>query len=177
MGTAVAEGSGTPLDGEVDAFLKDNWRTFMITKRKDGSPTAHPMSRYYGEGRLLLNMYAKSVKHRNLERDSLVTCLVTTPSDAEEFRAVVYRGGARMLTIEETLADDAPQAVRMARIGSAEEAQRTRGDTSHPADEGFDDPRMRADVITDRIARRIRVVWEVVPEQTRFLEQVSGEEA
>ena len=83
------------IDADVDAFMEENGRTFMITERADGSPTAHPMAGFYGEGRLYLNMYFKSLKHRNLQRDPRITCLVTTPSDDDPFRAVVYRGRAR----------------------------------------------------------------------------------
>ncbi len=31
-----------PVPEDAQDFMKNNGRTFMITKRKDGSPTAHP---------------------------------------------------------------------------------------------------------------------------------------
>jgi Pyridoxamine 5'-phosphate oxidase len=160
---------------EVDAFMEKNGRTFMITRRKDGSPTAHPMAGFYGEGRLYLNMYHKSLKHRNLERDPRITCLVTTPSDQEDFRAVVYRGRARMLSIEDTLADDAPLGVQIARVGSMEGALREGGDTDRFASEDSDDLRKRAKIMVERIAKQTRVLWEVVPDQAEFLDQLRGE--
>jgi hypothetical protein len=161
---------------EVDAFMNDFGRTFMITRRKGGSPTAHPMAGFYGEGRLYLNMYHKSLKHRNLQRDPDITCLVTTPSDQEDFRAVVYRGQARMLSIEETLADDAPLGVQIARVGSMEGALQTGGDTAPRfANEDPDDLRKRAKIMVERIAKQTRVIWEVVPDQAEFLDQLRGE--
>jgi hypothetical protein len=158
-----------PISQQVDAFLEANQRTFMITKRKDGSPTAHPMARFYGEGRLYLNMYSKSLKHRNLQRDPRITCLVTTPSDAEAMQAVVYRGTARQLSIEETLADDAPLGVRIARVGSMEEPLQGRSDDARFAEEDPDDLRKRAKVMVERISSRTRVLWEVEPETAQFL--------
>ena len=53
---------------DAQDFMKNNGRTFMITKRKDGSPTAHPMASWYG-GFLYLNMYKASIKSKNLDRD------------------------------------------------------------------------------------------------------------
>jgi hypothetical protein len=160
---------------EVDAFMEENGRTFMITRRKDGSPTAHPMAGFYGEGRLYLNMYHKSLKHRNLQRDPRLTCLVSTPSDARDFRAVVYRGRARLLSIEETLADDAPPGVEIARVGSMDGALREGGDTARFASEDPDDLRKRAKIMVERIAKQTRVLWEVVPDQADFLDRLRGE--
>jgi hypothetical protein len=166
-----------PLPAEVDAFLEDNGRTFMVTKRSDGAPTAHPMARFYGEGRLYLNMYSKSMKHRNLQRDPRITCLVTTPSDSPSFRAAVYRGRARWLSIEETLADDAPLGVQIARVGSMDSALQAGGDTSRFASEDPDDLRKRAKILVERISKQTRVLWEVMPEENEFLDAVRGEDA
>jgi Pyridoxamine 5'-phosphate oxidase len=162
-------------DPEVDAFMENNGRTIMVTRRKDGSPTAHPMAGFYGEGRLYLNMYHKSLKHRNLQRDPRITCLVTTPSDQDDFRAVVYRGRARMLSIEETLAEDAPLGVQIARVGSMEGALREGGDTDRFASEDPDDIRKRAKIMVERISKQTRILWEVVPDQAEFLDQVRDE--
>jgi Pyridoxamine 5'-phosphate oxidase len=171
----VDEDGRAELDADVDAFMADNGRTFMITKRKDGSPTAHPMAGFYAEGRLYLNMYFKSLKHKNLQRDPRITCLVATPSDDEGFRAVVYRGRARNLSLEETLAEDAPLGVRIARVGSMEGALEAGGDTTRFTNEDPDDLRKRAKIMVQRIAKQTRVLWEVVPEQAEFLEQVRDE--
>jgi Pyridoxamine 5'-phosphate oxidase len=170
----VANEERAEVNPDVAAFMETNGRTFMMTKRRDGSPTAHPMAGFYSEGQLFLNMYFKSLKHRNLQRDPRITCLVTTPSDSETFRAVVYRGRARNLTIEETLAEDAPAGVQIARVGSMDGALGG-GDTSRFAEEDPDDLRKRAKIMVERIAKQTRVLWEVIPEQAEFLEQVRGE--
>jgi Pyridoxamine 5'-phosphate oxidase len=173
----VNEHGRAQVNSDVDGFMEENGRTFMITRRKDGSPTAHPMAGFYGDGHLYLNMYFKSLKHRNLQRDPRLTCLVTTPSDDETFRAVVYRGQARQLSIEETLADDAPAGVRIARVGSMDGALQQGGDTTRFASEDPDDLRKRAKIMVQRIAKQTRVLWEVVPDRAEFLEQVRGEES
>jgi hypothetical protein len=173
----VDEDGRAEVGADIDAFMEENGRTFMITKRRDGSPTAHPMAGFYGEGRLYLNMYFKSLKHKNLQRDPRITCLVATPSDEEAFRAVVYRGRARNLTLEETLAEDAPVGVRVARVGSMDGALQDGGDTTRFTNEDPDDLRKRAKIMVQRIAKQTRVLWEVVPEQAEFLDQVRGEGA
>jgi hypothetical protein len=134
------------------------------------------MARFYGDGHLYLNMYSKSLKHRNLERDPRITCLVATPSDAPDFRAVIYRGEARPLSIEETLADDAPPGVRIARVGSMDAALREGGDTARFASEDPDDLRKRAKIMVERISQQIRVLWEVKPDENEFLGAVRRED-
>jgi hypothetical protein len=62
--------------GDVNALLEATHRTFMVTRRRDGSPTCH---------------------------------------DEPDFRAVAFRGEARNLSIDETLASDAPKGVVLAR--------------------------------------------------------------
>ena len=103
------------IPDDIDGHIERSGRTFIVTRRKDGSPTCHPMARFYADGEMYLNMYASSVKHKNLSRDPRITCLVTTDSDDPNFRAVIIRGTARYLPPEETLAPDASAAVRLAR--------------------------------------------------------------
>jgi hypothetical protein len=159
------------MPADVDEFVQENGRTFMITRRKDGMPTAHPMARFYADGRLFLNMYSKSLKHHILERDPKITCLITNRWDAPDFRAAVYRGVARRVPLEETLADDAPLGIRIARTGSMEAALEADGDLSRFEGENRDDLRKRAKVMVQRIASETRVLWEVVPDETEFLDQ------
>ena len=164
-----------PMPAGVDEFVQENGRTFMITRRKDGMPTAHPMARFYAEGRVFLNMYSKSLKHHILERDPKITCLITNRWDAPDFKAVVYRGEARRVSIAETLADDAPLGIRIARTGSMEAAIAADGDLSRFAGEDRDDLRKRAKIMVQRIASETRVLWEVVPDQTEFLDRAREE--
>ncbi|HET6875426.1 MAG TPA: pyridoxamine 5'-phosphate oxidase family protein, partial [Acidimicrobiales bacterium] len=100
--------AATPPE-DVDEFMRGSRRLFMVTKRKDGSPTCHPMAAFYGGGALYLNMYRASAKARNLGRDDRICCVLTTPYGAEQFRAAVYKGHARELSVEEVFADEVPE--------------------------------------------------------------------
>src|ERR1700722_9861625 len=99
------------IPDDLDAHIQASMRTFMVTRRKDGSPTCHPMARFYVDRGYYLNMYAASIKHKNLERDPRIAVLVTTNSDDPDFEAVLVRGRARLLPAEETLSEDAPPGV------------------------------------------------------------------
>ena len=76
-----------PIRPEIDAFLKEHRRTFFITIRKDGTPTIHPMTGLYHEGRLRYSSYKTSAKNRNIERDDRVCSLVLNGYDEPDFRA------------------------------------------------------------------------------------------
>ena len=60
------------LPAEVREHLERHSRSFLLTLRPDGSPTAHPMTALVEEGGLVFNTYRKSAKARNVERDSRV---------------------------------------------------------------------------------------------------------
>jgi Pyridoxamine 5'-phosphate oxidase len=151
---------------EVDEHLAGHHRTFMITRRKDGSPTCHPMAQWYAERRMFLNMYASSQKHKNLERDGRICCLVTTDSDVPELLAVVVKGRARQLSIEETLADDASTGIVLAR-GIGMEGVKAVADAPEKFEsEEAEDWLKRAGIMVARIRDRVRVIWEVEPDQT-----------
>jgi molybdenum cofactor cytidylyltransferase len=66
---AAALGASLPLPAEVLEQLQSHARSFLLTLRRDGSPTAHPMTALLDAGRLTFNTYRKSAKARNLERD------------------------------------------------------------------------------------------------------------
>ena len=144
---------------EVEDFLKENRRTFMITLRKDGSPTGHPMAGFYG-GNLYLNMYRKSVKSKNLDRDARISCVTTSPPEAADFRAAVYTGNARLLPVEEIFAEEVPEGLAAARNPRTptqdmpsipNESERKIGDTA------------------GRIMAGRRVVYEITPVKAAFL--------
>ena len=67
--------------------------------------------------------------------------------------------------------------MRIARVGSMDGALEEGGDTSRFTSEDPDDLRKRAKIMVQRIAKQTRVLWEVVPQQAEFLEQVRGEES
>ena len=114
-GSTATTGGGVHLSEEIDTHIGSSYRTFMVTRRKNGSVTCHPMAKFYTDETVYLNMYASSAKFKNLERDSRICLLATTNSDDPTFRAAVIRGRARLLSAEETLAEDAPAGVVKAR--------------------------------------------------------------
>lgn len=154
------------IDGDVADFMRANRRAFMITLRKDGSPTAHPMAAFYGGGALYVNIYRASAKAKNLGRDDRVCCVVATPADSEQFEAAVYSGHARELTLEEVFADEVPEGLAWARNprsgGSQEqpdippEQERRIGDTA------------------GRIKRGKRIVFEISPDEVGMIADVRG---
>lgn len=157
--------AATPPE-EVDEFMRGSRRLFMVTKRKDGSPTCHPMAAFYGGGGLYLNMYRASAKAKNLGRDDRICCVLTTPYGAERFRAAVYKGHARELSVEEVFAEEVPEGLAWARNprsgGSQEqpdippEEERKIGDTA------------------GRIKRGKRMIFEISPDEVGMVEDLRG---
>jgi hypothetical protein len=164
--------SRAAIPDDIDDHIERSSRTFMVTRRKDGSPTCHPMARFYADRQYYMNMYATSLKHHNLERDPHVCCLVTTNSDDPEFQAVQIRGQARLLSAEETLADDAPPGVVEARGIGMEGVKSVEDAPEKFVGEDPEDWLKRAAIMVERIRDRVRVIWEVVPEQVSWLEDV-----
>ena len=82
---------------DVDAFLTNHTRTMLVTLRRDGSPTVHPMIGLWRDGALWLNAYGRSAKVRNLERDPRVCCMVLAGEDQLLPPAVVLRGEAEVM--------------------------------------------------------------------------------
>ncbi len=163
-----------PIPDAEDAFMEKNQRCFMLTLRKDGSPTGHPMAGFYGGG-LWLNMYRVSQKAKNLFRDPSITCVMTTPSDTPNFRGVFFRGYAQELTPEETVAEDAPPGMKRGRapLGVSEE----RSERAAPKDAPPDDPaeaKRRLTATAERVAAGTRMLFEVFPQQVDFLEDLRG---
>jgi nitroimidazol reductase NimA-like FMN-containing flavoprotein (pyridoxamine 5'-phosphate oxidase superfamily) len=159
------------ITDDLNAHLEAYGRMFMVTRRKDGSPTCHPMARFYADREVYMNMYAASAKHRNLTRDDRITCLITTNSDDAEFRAVVLQGAARHMTPEETLASDRPGA-RLARTIGMEGVKEVKDAPEKFVTEEPTDWLKRAAVMLERIRDGVRVLWHVEPKQAGFLDQV-----
>ena len=70
------------LPAEVREHLEEHSRSFLLTLRADGSPTAHPMTALVEEGGLVFNTYRKSAKARNVERDPRVGVVLLDGYDA-----------------------------------------------------------------------------------------------
>ena len=167
----MAEAKRVPVPKEVRDFMDNNGRTFMLTLRKDGSPTGHPMGGFWGGG-LYLNMYRDSVKNKNLLRDPSICCITTTPSDAKDFKAIVYRGSARAVPVEETSGEAAPAGLRRARAPLEQNNARPKPKEAPP-----DDPveaQRRLDAVKEKVKAGLRLVYEVVPEQTGMLDKLRG---
>jgi len=84
------------IPGDVAAFLGRYTRAFLLTRRKDGSPTIHPMVAFFADGRVTMSTYRKSVKARNVERDPRAACLVVNGYGEDDVRGVLVRGRAEL---------------------------------------------------------------------------------
>jgi nitroimidazol reductase NimA-like FMN-containing flavoprotein (pyridoxamine 5'-phosphate oxidase superfamily) len=87
----------SPVSEEIEAFLRDNTRTFLMTRRRDGWPTGYPMVGLWADGALWFNTYRKSAKVKNIERDPRVCCLVTTNDHGGGAPAVLVHGTAAVV--------------------------------------------------------------------------------
>ena len=92
---------GSGITPEVEAFLKESRRGFLLTLRRDGSPTSHPMTAVFSGGRLTYNAYRKSVKATNVDRDPRTCSLVLFDYESAPKYAVVYKGSAHPLAPSE----------------------------------------------------------------------------
>src|SRR5262245_10573463 len=89
------------LPGDVADFLAAHTRAFLLTHRRDGAPTIHPMTGFFADGRVVFNTYRKSAKTRNVERDARAAVVVVNgyrprgnPAEAVEVRgSAVVRSG------------------------------------------------------------------------------------
>ena len=155
----------TPIPEHVAEFMSNHRRTFMVTLRKDGSPTAHPMAGFFG-GSLYLNMYRASIKSRNLERDNRICCVVTNPSDAKEFSAAVYRGTARAVPVDEVFAETVPVGLAWVRNPRSEGSQEQ---PDVPPEE-----QRHIGETAGRIKRGVRVIWEVNLGEAGMIQDLRG---
>ncbi len=151
---------------DAAGFLESSRRTFMITLRRDGSPTAHPMASWFGPS-LYLNTYAASAKAKNLERDDRICCVVTNPSDAERFEGAVFRGRARLVPQDEVFADEVPPGLAWARNPRSQGSQ----EKPEPPPENL---RKIGDT-AGRVQRGLRVIFEISPDEVGMLQNVREE--
>jgi hypothetical protein len=155
---------GATFSEDVAEFMRGSRRLFMITLRKDGSPTCHPMAGFYGGGALYLNMYRASAKAKNLGRDDRVCCVLTTPYGAEHFQGAVYKGHARELSVEEVFADEVPEGLAWARN------PRSGGSQEQP-DIPPEEDRKIGDT-AGRVKRGKRIIFEVSADQVGMVQDV-----
>jgi hypothetical protein len=80
------------LPAELEKLLERSNRSFLVSLRADGSPTAHPMTALLEEGRLLFTTYRRSAKARNIERDARVAAVYLPPYDEPPQGALSVEG-------------------------------------------------------------------------------------
>jgi hypothetical protein len=101
------------IPDDVAAFLARHTRAFLLTRRRDGSPTVHPMTAFLADGRMTMTTYRKSAKARNVERDPRAACLVVNGYGASDVHGVLVRGRASLragvLSVPERSAGGAPK--------------------------------------------------------------------
>jgi hypothetical protein len=83
-----------PIPDDVAAFLGRQTRVFLVTRRRDGAPTIHPMTGTFAAGRVTMSTYRKSAKARNVERDPRAACLVVNGYGTDELRRAELPAGA-----------------------------------------------------------------------------------
>lgn len=123
---AAALGVTLPLPGEVLDHLGGHARSFLFSLRRDGSPTAHPMTALVNAGALVFTTYRKSAKARNLERDARACALLLDgyASDARGWpRGFEVRGRAEIRRTE-----GLPKAVARPEMGATSRAVSERVD-------------------------------------------------
>ncbi len=108
-------------------------------------------------------MYAASVKSKNLNRDSRICCVVTTPSDAD-VEAVVYKGNARLVPVDEVFADGVPDGLALARN------PRSGGAQEQP--EIPDHDKRKIGETAGRVKAGLRVIYEVIPSEVGVIRKV-----
>jgi nitroimidazol reductase NimA-like FMN-containing flavoprotein (pyridoxamine 5'-phosphate oxidase superfamily) len=85
----------------VETFLESAGRGFLVTRRRDGSPTVHPLTPLWADGAVHFNTYRKSAKVRNALRHPRVSCVLTSADDDPAYFAVECRGRAVVLDLED----------------------------------------------------------------------------
>src|SRR5262245_46015954 len=84
------------IPDDVAAFLARYTRMFLLTRRRDGSPTIHPMTGFFADGRVTMTTYRKSAKARHVERDPRAACLIVNGYGKSDVRGALVRGRASL---------------------------------------------------------------------------------
>jgi hypothetical protein len=91
------------------AFLDGARRSYLIARRRDGTPTGWPMTPLYpGDGNLYFNSYRQAIKVRVVENDPRVCCLVM----GADGRTLEVTADVELVTDPERLAPLADRALR-----------------------------------------------------------------
>jgi hypothetical protein len=137
------------IPDDVAAFLARHTRTFLVTRRRDGGPTIHPMTAFFADGRVTMTTYRKSVKARNVERDPRASCLVVNGYDKADARGVLVKGRGAL------------RAGALAPPAGGGEAPKVSGGVTGR--------------VADRMASGKRVFLDVVPDEAAFVQRLWSE--
>jgi hypothetical protein len=136
-----------PVPDDVAAFLARHTRAFLLTRRRDGAPTIHPMTAFFADGRTTMSTYRKSAKARNVERDPRASCLVVNGYGKTDVRGALVRGRASLRAAA----------------------------TTPPAATASEAPKVSAGVagrVAERMATGKRVFLDVEPEEATFVQRL-----
>ena len=101
MSRSIATNTRVDLDGLL-AFVRPRHRYVLITRRRDGSPQASPVTGGVDDaGRLVVSTYPERAKTRNARRDPQVSVLVL--SDDWNGPWVQIHGAAEVLDVPDAL--------------------------------------------------------------------------
>jgi hypothetical protein len=142
--------SPTTIPDDVASFLARHTRLFLLTRRRDGAPTIHPMTGFFADGRVTMTTYRKSAKARNVARDPRAACLVVNGYGHDDVRGALVRGRGSLR--------EGAMAVPGANAGAA--------------------PKVSGSVTTrvaERMASGKRVFLDVEPDDARFVDRFWSE--
>ena len=143
------------IPDDVATFLGRHTRVFLLTRRRDGSPTIHPMTGFFADGRVTMSTYRKSAKARNVERDDRAAALVVNGYGKDEVRAVLVRGRGRLRQAEMPVPPaDASEA-------PASEAPKVSGSVTAR--------------VAERMASGKRIFLDVEPDEAGFVQRLWSE--
>jgi len=138
------------IPDDVAAFLGRHTRMFLLTRRRDGAPTIHPMTGFFADGRVTMTTYRKSAKARNVARDERASCLVVNGYGHEDVQGALVRGRGRLR--EGTMALPGASASAAPKVSDGVTAR-----------------------VADRMASGKRVFLDVEPDEVRFVDRFWSE--
>ena len=138
------------IPDDVAAFLGRHTRMFLLTRRRDGAPTIHPMTGFFADGRVTMTTYRKSAKARNVARDERASCLVVNGYGHEDVQGALVRGRGRLR--EGTMAVPGASASAAPKVSDSVTAR-----------------------VADRMASGKRVFLDVEPDEARFVDRFWSE--
>ena len=138
------------IPDDVAAFLARYTRMFLLTRRRDGAPTIHPMTGFFADGRVTMTTYRKSAKARNVARDPRAACLVVNGYGHDDVRGALVRGRGSLR--EGTMAVPARSATAAPKVSDSVSAR-----------------------VADRMASGKRIFLDVEPNEASFVDRFWSE--